>query len=185
MKTREILATILILIIPNLAMAFDCGYIGYKGCAIAEIKQIGFSNNAKIDTAGLNKTSIWQEGIANQANITQTFAIFGNNAELSQTGNYNFTYQHQMGINNYAYSEQTGSLNSTVQEQKGQGNIAKAKQFGIGNEAVQLQLSSFNSASVLQIGFYNKTYQIQGIGTMGNKSNLIQMGFGVITIVVQ
>lgn len=186
MRTREILLIVILMILPGLAFAFDCGYKGYKGCAIAEIKQIGFLNDANIETSGVNRASISQEGLKNQGQIKQSWASFSNNGEILQYGNYNLAYQHQIGIYNYAYAEQTGLFNSTIQEQKGLGNIANAKQFGVGNEAVQIQQTSFNSATALQIGFYNKAYQIQGLtGTWGNKSNLMQIGFGKITIIVQ
>lgn len=186
MNKRELLIAVMSLILPVLASAFDCGYTGYKGCAVAEIKQIGFLNEAEIGTYGLNRASIFQEGLKNQGQIHQIWASFGNNGEILQYGNHNLAYQNQIGIYNYAYAEQNGTFNSTIQEQKGLGNIANAKQFGVGNEAVQIQKTSFNSANATQIGFYNKIYQIQGLaGTWGNKSNLMQIGFGKITIIVQ
>lgn len=186
MNTRELLITVMFLILPGLAFAFDCGYSGYKGCAIAEIKQIGFLNDANIETSGLNRAAISQDGIKNHGQIKQIWAFLGNNGEILQYGNYNSSHQYQIGINNYAYAEQNGIFNSTVQEQKGMGNFANAKQFGVGNEAVQIQKTSFNLANSIQIGFFNKVYQIQGLaGTWGNKSNLMQIGFGKITIIVQ
>lgn len=186
MKIREIFLTFVLIIIPGFALAFDCGYSGYKGCAEAEIMQIGLLNNANIETMGLNKSYVSQEGIKNQGQIKQNWTLFGNNAEILQCGNYNSAYQNQAGVSNYAYAEQNGLFNSIVQEQKGQANLATAQQFGVGNEAVQIQQSSFNAANVIQIGFYNKALQIQGLtGKWSNKNNLIQTGFGKIIIVVQ
>lgn len=186
MKAKEILASCLILVLPVITHAFDCGYDGYKGCATAQIEQIGFNNKANIETSGINKESIVQEGFENNAVIKQIFALFGNYASILQFGYRNSAYQNQTGINNYVYAEQVGSFNSIVQNQSGNGNIATAKQFGVGNTAVQNQYTSFNSASVVQIGFYNRAYQFQGLtGTTGNKSNLTQIGYGVLNIIIQ
>lgn len=186
MNLKEILSTMIIFIIPAITSAFDCGYNGYTGCSTAEIEQIGMHNNANIETAGINRASITQEGIKNNANIKQNFALFGNNADIFQYGNYNSAFQTQSGLNNYVYVEQLGAFNTVNQMQNGNNNSASAKQYGIGNTVSQQQHTSYNSASVLQIGFYNKAYQIQGLtGTVGNKSNLSQIGFGILTIIVQ
>lgn len=186
MIAKEILIAFIILIIPAFIFAFDCGYRGYEGCSIAEIKQIGFYNKGNIETLGFNRSTIYQEGLKNEGKINQNWAFWGNKAEILQHGNYNSASQHQMGINNYTSAEQIGLFNSIVQDQKGTGNISISKQFGISNEALQLQQSSFNLANVIQMGFYNKTIQIQGIkGIGGNTSNIIQTGIGKITIIFQ
>lgn len=185
-RMKKILISILLLIIPALISAFDCGYQGYKGCNLAEIEQVGVKNYAYIETSGKNKASINQEGFGNNAKIIQNFALFGNNADILQKGNHNSVYQHQIGINNYAYVEQQGTFNTATQNQIENNNSATVKQYGTGNTVSQNQYTSYNSSSALQIGFYNKAYQFQGLsGTIGNKSNLTQIGFGILTIIVQ
>ena len=117
--------------------AFDCGYNGYRGCANADIEQIGAFNQSDIKTSGMNRASISQEGIKNIANIKQNFALFGNNAEVIQYGNYNSAFQNQRELNNYVYVEQLGAFNVSSQIQKGNNNSASAIQFGIGNTVSQ------------------------------------------------
>lgn len=180
------LILILSLILPSLTYAFDCGYGGYKGCSIAEIEQIGIKNNVYIEQAPLNKTSTLQEGINNNVIIKQNVKSFANSSYISQLGINNSAYLTQKGMSNFSYSSQTGSLNSLEQNQMGKANIATALQFGVGNSIEQNQYSSHNTANALQIGFYNKLYQIQGLaGTIGNKSNLSQIGYGVLTVIIQ
>ncbi|MDI1472784.1 MAG: hypothetical protein QMD43_00470 [Thermodesulfovibrio sp.] len=186
MHLKEILLLIFIMFMTTTVSAFDCGYNGYRGCANADIEQIGAFNQADIETSGMNRVTIRQEGIKNIANIKQSFALFGNNAEILQYGSHNSVFQNQTGLNNYIYVEQLGTFNVSNQIQKGNNNIASAIQFGIGNTISQTQYTSHNLALALQIGFYNKAYQIQGLtGTNGNKSNLHQIGFGVLTIIIQ
>ncbi|GEM_PF-4364366 len=169
-----------------IAEAFDCGYIGYRGCGIAQIEQIGSFNSAYIEQATISRASILQEGINNIATIKQNLSSIGSNAEIFQQGSKNTAYQMQSAMQNFAYAQQTGFFNSTTQIQVGSNNSVSAIQYGAGNKATQIQLTSYNTASVIQIGFFNVSFQIQGVqGTNGNSSNLMQVGVGKVKVVFQ
>jgi len=137
MRIKIFLPLIFFLFMTATVSAFDCGYNGYRGCANADIEQIGAFNQSDIKTSGMNRASISQEGIKNIANIKQNFALFGNNAEVIQYGNYNSAFQNQRELNNYVYVEQLGAFNVSSQIQKGNNNSASAIQFGIGNTVSQ------------------------------------------------
>jgi hypothetical protein len=82
-----------------------------------------------------------------------------------QTGDQNWTWQYQQGINNLALTQQTGDENTSLQLTWGDDNYAEVDQQGESNLAEQFQ------GTIRIGGLYYLDYY-----TVGNEATILQDG---------